>query len=402
MQLTSVPAPTTPTAPARDVIRPRMPEDVRSLVPDTALNTRIGKGTVASEFDRTISVRIEGDGPPSTRTIVPQTRTAEKVLSSKAGPAFERMVRRTMAVGDAATGQENLRSLTLAPDEHAVKAYEFLELVTRAARKFGQQPRFSDEGTPEAEKRAAQSLARDVAKSSAQDNANTLAWNGDGAILVMPDVSRRLLASIGAYKLRDGDRILQAPKATREEVMRDDWDTLLHEAHHSVTPTKTRDQIIGMWEEAIPSILGKQDRSIAARQAGADINAIVERPRRGSDAANLGWSGWNRSKLPQPNQAQRERSRTTYRNGPEIVRNVLKMVGIDRRTTEGRNASYALLQGVPAEHVPHSIARALVSHHNLPLTSLDAITAAVTQSINDKDGAKVVERAIAKAGAKPR
>lgn len=399
MQVSSAPNPR-PTAatPARDLIRPRMSPDVRELIPDVALDARIGRGTVASEFDRTLSVRIEGDGPASQRRIVPQTTTAERVLASPAGPALERLVRRTMAVGDAAQGRENLRSLTLVPDHNALKAVEALGMITQSARIDGEPVTFSESSTPKAERAGAAEFARDVAARSGADNTNTLAWNGRGEIVVMPDVSRRLLASLGAYRLRDGDRILTAPPEVRDAVLRDDWDTLLHEAHHSVTPSWDREsEAVGGWEEAIPTVLAMRDRSLAARQAGADIAGVVADPAAGRDDAALPWKGWNRSVFPAPSKEQSEHSAATYTDGPAVLRDLLGLAGIDRRTSEGRQRTIDLLQGAAAQYVPRRVADAIIEAKGVDPSLRERLVSRVRASLSHPDGTRHVAELLAAA-----
>ncbi len=393
MQVSSTPAPRpTSATPARDVLRPRLSPDVRELIPDVLLDARIGRGTVASEFDRTLSVRIEGDGPASQRRIVPQTTTAERVLASPAGPAFERLVRRTMAVGDAAQGHENLRSITLVPDHNALKGVEALGMVSNTARESGEPVTFSKSGTPQAEKAGAAAFAREVAQRSPTENASTLAWNLDGEMVVMPDVSRRLLATLGAYRLREGDRILNKPEPLRDAVLRDDWDTLLHEANHSVTPSWDREsEATGMWEEAIPTVLARRDRTAAAHDAGADIDAIVADPLSGRDDAALPWKGWNRSVYPTPSQKQQYDTEATYTDGPEVLRDLLNLAGIDRRTTEGRQATIDLLQGAAAQYVPRRVADAIIKQQHVDPALRERLVSRVRASLMHPDGVRHVQ-----------
>jgi hypothetical protein len=384
-------SPTAATPPARDILRANLQPGVGALLPDEFLNARIGTGTVASEFNRTLSVRLEGDGPPSQRRIVAQTPTAAAALASPAGPAIERLVRRTMSVGDAAQGKENLRSITLVPDEHAMKAYEALNIVERHVRATGGAAQFSDSGTPAAERAAIKEFVGGIAQASPQDNANTLAWNGDGDIAVMPDVSRRLLATIDAYRLQPGDAVLAQPAEARDAILRDDWDTLIHEASHSVTPAR-RDssEATDVWEEAIPSVIAKRDRTQASRDAGADIARVAEKPSTGRDDAQLGWKAWNRSRLPQPTSEQVETGRTVYGDGPETLRDLLNLAGIDRRTSAGRQATIDLLQGRAAEHVPRDVTDALIAHLKIDPSLREGLVRTVRESILRPEGVKHV------------
>lgn len=396
MQLSigTTPRPTAAT-PARDAVRPRLSPDVRDLIPDVLLDARIGRGTVASEFDRTLSVRIEGDGPASQRRIVPQTTAAERVLASPAGPALERLVRRTMAVGDAAQGHENLRSLTLVPDHNALKAVEALAMVSNQTRETGERVTFSRSGRPKAEREGAADFAREVAQRSATENASTLAWNGSGEIVVMPDVSRRLLATLGAYRLREGDRVVTAPTAQRDFTLRDDWDTLLHEANHSVTPSWDREsEATGGWEEAIPTVLARRDRTAAAHDAGADIDGIVANPTGGRDDAALPWKGWNRSVYPTPSKQDQDDATATYTDGPAVLRDLLNLAGIDRRTTEGRQQTIDLLQGAAAQYVPRRVADAIIAERHVDPALRERLVSRVRASLTHPDGARFVEELI--------
>lgn len=384
---------------ARDIVRANLAPGVGALIPDAFLNARVGKGTIASEFNRTLSVRVEGDGPPSQRRIVAQTPTAAAALASPAGPAIERMIRRTMAVGDASAGHENLRSITLVPDEHAMKAVELLGLVEQDARASRRPPRFSDTGRPADEQREMTKLIDEIRRTSPQENANTLAWNSDGDITVMPDVSRRLLATINAYRLQPGDGVLERPAPVRDAILRDDWDTLLHEASHSVTPagypsTESTDA----WEEAIPSVIARRDRTQASRDAGANITKLAGAPHTGGDDARLGWKAWNRSRLPQPTKEQSDTADTVYGDGPQTLRDLLNLAGIDRRTTVGRQATIDLLQGRPAELVPHDVASALMSHLGIDSSLRGSLTKRVRESILRPEGIRHVTGWLAEQG----
>ena len=377
--------------PVRDRVRARMPADVQGLVPDALLDSRVAGGTIASQFDRTLSVRIEGDGPASTRTIVPQTTTAERALASPAGPAIERLVRRTMAVGDAWEGRENLRSITLVPDEHALQAVEVLGYVVDDVRRSGEPATFTDGGTPAQERAAAQAFTREVASEVLESNANTLAWNADGEMVVMPDVSRRLLATIDAYQLRPGDDVSRASATRRDEILRDDWDTLLHEASHSVTPERhDSSDAANVWEEAIPTVIARRDRSNAARQAGADIGRIATDPTSGRDDAQLGWASWSRSRMPAPTQEERDEAHAVYGDGPEALRDLLGLAGIDRRTTEGRERTIELLQGRAARYVPRRVADAIMQERSLDASLREPLVRRVRDSLLHPEGARLV------------
>ncbi len=196
----------------------------REKFPPALLDVPLGSGTVGTEYDRTLSLGFEGDGPVSTRQIVPLTNTAARALASPAGPAIEGLARAA-----AATGAEQLQSITFVPDEHALEALHVL-------RSHEQLPTLSIYAQRDGMAVAARRFVERTTTGLLEDEASTLASNWFGAVTIMPDVSRDLLASVGAYRLQPGDVAFDTNARSREERMRDGWDTLLHESHHSRTP----------------------------------------------------------------------------------------------------------------------------------------------------------------------
>lgn len=374
---------------AREVLRAHIPAGELAKVPDPYLDARVGLGTVASEFNRTISVRIEGSGPPSKRALVAQTPAAERLLASKAGPAFERLVRSTMAVGDAAKGHEDLHSLTFLPDEHAMKAVDVLGQLTGAVRYDGAAPALPAD--PKDAAKAAAQFTRKVAATSMKENNTTLAWNGDGELVIMPDVTRRLFATIGAYTPRTGDPILEKDHKTRDFVFRDDFDTLVHEGHHSVTPEKMYSGAASAWEEAISSVFGLQDRARLARAAGARVRETIEDPGAARDDAGLGWAPWNRANvMPKQTEKQKDQTKVTYHDGPAVVRKLLTLAGIDRRTTEGRALTDQLLESRSARFVPRLVADAIIKERGLDPSIRERLVSRVRESVDHPDGIRHV------------
>ncbi|MCW2927295.1 MAG: hypothetical protein JWM86_1263 [Thermoleophilia bacterium] len=373
------------TVPAREVLRAHLPAGDIGPVPDAFFDARIGRGTVASEFNRTISVRLDGSGPPSRRALIPQTPATEQLLASPAGPAFERLVRSTMAAGDAARGHENLRSLTFLPDEHAMKAVDVLTQLAFTVRATGTAPSLPKD--PAAARAAAALYARSVAEDSIKYNATSLAWNADGEMVVMPDVTRRLFATIDAYRPSKGDRIVERTKPQRDYTIRDDFDTLVHEAHHSVSPEPMQSSdSTSAWEEAISSVFGLQDRARAARATGANVIGVIEDPTSAHDGSGLGWGAWNRDRLPKPTKAEQEQTKVTYQDGPRVVRELLGLAGIDRRTTAGRATTLELLQGRSARFAPRRVADAIIAARGLDPGVREGLVRRVRESVNHPDG----------------
>ena len=51
----------------------------------------------------------------------------------------------------------------------------------------------------------------------------------------------------------------------------------------------------------------------------------------------------------------------------ELIRSLLRLAGVDRRTTAGRERTVDLLQGAPVPHVPGRVAKAILEQHDAPV-----------------------------------
>lgn len=405
------------SAPASDRVRARMDPKVAPLVPEALLDTRIGTGTVASEFDRAVRVRVEGRGDE--RRFVPETTAAANLLASPAGPRFERLLRSTAntPILDAAKGVDDLHAITLVPDEHAAKAVELLGRVLDFARETGEPVRFSEDGSPAAEKAAIREFAGGVAKDLPAQLAFSAGWNGGGDILIAPDVSRNLLAGIDGYAYGPGDALLHArnrpglPKLPtterppsneqeREFNMREALTTLTHERHHSITPMGSRgSETTSIFEEVAAEVLGVRERGIVQRAAGADVPGVVKDAANAVDEGNLGWKPWNRDHLPKPPAGLVDTAQDRYTDGPRVVRELMRTAGIDLRTTDGRRAVTEILQGGDVARAPRRLADALIKHLGVDMAHREELVGLVKKSVQHEHGSKLVTDRLAELGA---
>jgi hypothetical protein len=420
------PAVLRPDAPARDRIRPLLADGMGALIPDLAFDTRIGKGTVGSEFDRNLRVRFEGTGIASQRSIVPETTTTQRLLASPAGPAFERLVRSAAAVADAANGTDNLHHLTLTPDEHAVKGLYMLGAFTDEAKVTGKPVRFtkghwSKADLPAAEQRAALRYSKDIAAFvPGRIGQGVGAWNGQGDVVLTPDMSRNLLATIGAYRPQDGDVIMSrygAPPASdltpeqnkavdvpltklRRGVLNWDTNALVHETHHSITPMAKRgSEETSIIEEAVSTIFGERNSAVIQRQAGLDVASVAANPAAVVDRAQLGWKPWNREHLPQMKPGEAEQVQSRYVDGPQVVRDLLKVFKVDLRTKAGEAEAFRLLQSRPAVEIPRFLANELIARNNLDPAHADKLTDRIRRSVSSPSGAGLVTKFLTELGA---
>lgn len=381
-------------------IPPITPQTTAStLLPRELQVTRIGKGTVASEIDRSIRLRFEGTGPIAGRTVVPDSRAARELYAAGHGATLEKAVRSFSSIVDAHQGNEDLKTVSFLPDEHASKGVSILnwahqvagagysidDVIEPTRADLGRaQKQFPD--VPRAELRAAlrQHAAAEVAKQLAEGEAENVsfaaAWNGAGHISVMPDVSRELFATLGLYRLQPGDETQQVPPAKREQWGKAAWHTMVHEVHHSISPMDKRGpEWTSVMEEAVPEVLSPSDAHHAMVKAGADTS-LIARPARDTKHEPVDWPAWNRKHLPKPPKDQMDTAEGRYTSGPELLRELLSMANIDRRTTAGKAATLELLQGRDAKFVPRRVADAIVSERGLPAAQAPELADLIRQA----------------------
>lgn len=390
---------TAPPAAAAAPAGPPPPTSARELLPKELQVARIGRGTVASEVDRSIRLRFEGTGAIADRTVVPDSATAAKLYAEGHGETLERAVRSFASIVDAHQGREDLKTVTFLPDEHASKGVSVLnwaDRVTReghsvdemleptaaqldeAAKQLPDVPR--ERLRAELRRAAAAEGAKLLTQGEASNVAFAAAWNGAGHVVMMPDVSRDFLSTIGLYRIQPGDQTQLRPVATREKAAKWAWDTALHEVHHSITPMGPRGpEWTSVMEEAVPEVLSPGDIRSAVAKAKADFS-LTARPARDTKDEPVDWPAWNRSHLPKPPASQVETAKGRYTDGPELLRELLRMAGIDRRTTEGRATALDLLQGETAARVPRRVADAIVEAKGLPVESAPKLADLIRQA----------------------
>jgi hypothetical protein len=371
----------------------------RVVLPHELQVARIGKGSVASEIDRSIRVLLKGDGPASTREVVPDSKAAAELLASEHGPKFEQAIHSFVSVADGFQGKENLKSITFLPDEHASKGVSILNRVDQLSRagldidamlqpteyRVGlvrkQLPQYSrDEIRATLRQYAAAEAAKQLTDGEAAQVAFAGAWNGDGHIVVMPDVSRDMLATLGLYRLQPGDQTTTLPRDERDDAARWSWHAAIHESHHSITPlTQRGPEWTSVMEESVPEVLTPSSIDPTIRAAGADPK-LAARPARDTKHEAVDWSAWSRAHLPAPDADSAATAQGRYTDGPELVRDLQRMAGIDRRTTDGKATATELLQGQQASRVPGRIADAIASAHGLDDKQADKLANLIRQA----------------------
>lgn len=370
-----------------------------TLLPHEMQVARIGKGTVRSEVDRSIRVLLQGDGPPSQRTIVADSKAAADLIASPSGETFTKAVKSFLSVADAHVGKENLKSVTFLPDEHASKAVSVLNWagnVTDAGLNIDDMLKPSDKlvaqihqqiptMSPDAiraklRKEQASGGIKQLTDGEARQVSFAGAWNTNGHIVMMPDVSRNMLATIGLYNTQPGDQLAQRRPQDRTASARWSWHAALHEAQHSITPMGSRGpEWTSVMEEAVPEVLVPSSIRPTLHRAGADPS-LAAHITDGSTPAVIDWAAWSRDHLPKPAASEAATAQGRYTDGPALVRDLLRMAKIDRRTTEGKATTTELLQGRSAQFVPRRIADAIVTANGLPSSAAPKLADLIRQA----------------------
>ena len=399
----------------------RLSNDLATTIPREILDAPLGEGTVGSHLERSIRVRLEGDAPASQRELVSETYGAADLLQSEKGSAFERAVRSFTGVADAWKGSDDLKTVTLYPDEFAVAAGGIADeidlirahggdpaqlvtppraMVAALQRKIPDAPR--DLLEQSLRTTMAQRWVRDAAADVPADVRFSAARNLRGHIAVMPDVSRDILSTLGLYTQRAGDAT--ADRASRgantlASRLAEGWKTLVHETHHSVTPTNIYDdESVAVFEEAVSSVLERLQGDAVAAQANAKITDTATKittqgPGNVRDAVD--WQPWNRAHLPEPPKSLTATSQGRYIDGPELVAKTLTLAGVDLQSAEGAATAARILQQDPAEHVADNLAAEVVAHHRINPALTPALARMLTKAATGRDSFDAITAFIA-------
>ncbi|MBC7461720.1 MAG: hypothetical protein H7287_10200 [Thermoleophilia bacterium] len=359
MQLGAQLPSTHPSPPDQPVPRAASGFTVAQL-PDEVRTMRIGRGTVQSEVDRTIRVRLEGTGPASTRALHADSGAARELFASPGGARFERGIRALLATADGARGDENLRSITIVPDEHASKGVIALNEALERTRLGNATP-----VTPADVRR----LAADEPAALTYSGARKLGGN----VVLLPMVARTWLATLGLYHPQADDDVTRLPASERAAAGRWSWHAAIHEVQHSISPRTRGDsrEATRALEESIAEVLAPAQVAPTMRAAGATVDRAARTPRAGDAPSAVPWAAWSTDalldRLPPTRGADDARgdvqATRRYVDGPELLAELTRAAGIDRRTTAGRAAAAQLLQGRGASFVPRRVADAIAARH---------------------------------------
>lgn len=318
--------------------------DVWSATPWVAA-TAVDDRTVGDVLRDEVQVAFRGDGPMSSRELVPITPAARELLHGPSRDSAERVLRGMLATLDGQEGAATLRGMSLATDPAAFATH--LLLSNTEAGFFPDSVTSADQAGFE---RSMLRLAPSVRVAKAQNT---------GWLDLGPRTSAQLRGMLGGGPVHDDE-------ATEVAL------TLLHELQHSVSPhDPNRIEERHVWlEEGIAETLAWWPGQAAALRERMGVPA-----RAGSSIDP--WS------VPADSVASVE-----YRQRHRAVQSLLGLAGISPRRADGTVDPSAhararqLLQGDVVDRVPRNLARAIVAARRLD----PALEPTVRELVEQVDG----------------
>lgn len=334
--------------------RQHMTPESRALFRDSTLSARLGRGTVAGGLNSQIRFRFDHHGAPSDWSLVPDNERSAQLLASPAGTRLQQGMRHMLASFDAAHGHGllALQGVMMAEDEQSWAAgYQLMQ--RDAARRLP---------TP-----MSRPMSPAEAMGQAEIGANVAAaqsiW---GWVQIAPDVARNMLTSVGAYtpsKIETGARSGRMASTIGE--------TLAHEFEHRVSEAGDRTAAdlerydsVSWLEEGTAMLRTDPARSNASWGVSPQSHAAHVAAR---DNVSVGWEPW----VPDARYLAQfgDTVQSDYIDSVDTLRGLLRLAGVDRRTTVGQDAAFDLLQGPPVVEVPDGLARAILREHDLRVTA---------------------------------
>lgn len=189
-----------PTTPSRmtetELAKQHLTPQSRRHLPDSLLNAKVGRSTLAGSLNDQIRFRVQRTGQVADWKIVPDSPTAAAITQSKAGPELLRQL--TTAMKSTGTLEEvsNLKGFILAEDDESVLSGRVLSWLDDPTDPDGQQLKRLGELN---RTKVAGRIMRQWGEGLDQSIARAGAWNAEGWITFMPDTSRAMLVNAGAY-----------------------------------------------------------------------------------------------------------------------------------------------------------------------------------------------------------
>lgn len=375
-------APRTPGVPAAPLSRRS-----RDVLPADILAMKMGDSSVGAGLERQIRFRVEGNGLPSQRTLVADTRLAADLLASPAGPYLRRQLMGAMASIDSDAARAVVKGFMLAPDDSAAAAGKVLSALDGPGDPYAPQFRAALRDRPKL-----QPLLNDVFDIISGRVASSSAWNSAGWITMTPSTSRAMLTAAGAYAPTPDEGGLRNAQAFGS------WITTVvpHELQHSVTPPGRQYSRKRAWIEEGTAVL------LAEGNVALERNQRAMGTSRHAYAGHLAHpptfaTGWG--PLPPPvkltkteQAATAVRNQRNYHLSLDTLRELVMLAGGSFDSPAGLERTRDLLQEKNLAFVPGRLTDAIIERHALLPSVREHLRRRILTAVDDPGGVAALAR----------
>lgn len=339
------PTPVSPIRPASPGIRP----SIQALNGDKHLrDIRVGHYKASTLLDKQIQIGLVGSGPPSTRTFVPQTTAAARLLSGPNGPKVENLLRGTFKQLDSRPNNV-MDGIALSTSKEGYRlntAMARLDSVPKISTKLA-------EMGPKTRQKAVREVLTSTKPITDRSLASYSTW-----VNVGPALSAQLVMAA-----KDGRTARSHDTAFAQYVV-------AHELEHAVTPASGKEMKTKSWlEEGTAELLSLQQRASVARAKAAGLPAY---PSVISERRNE-WLGG-------------------YKPHYDAVRGLLNLGGVSPSTKAGFAEATDILQSGTITRVPGKLARQIIEHNGLKEKHYEPLRTMIKESGGDADAIREIKR----------
>jgi hypothetical protein len=335
----------------------------RKLLPDSLLDAKIGRSTLAGSLNDQVRFRVLRTGQVKDWSIVPDSPTAAALVQTKAGPGLLRQLETAMRSTGTLEEVSDLKGFILAEDTESVLAGRVLSWLDDPADPDGKaMKRLGELNRTKVAGRVMRKWGEDLD----QQVATAGAWNAEGWITFMPDTARAMLVNSGAY---DPNR------HTEKTLLRAaSWTNYLagnapHEVQHSVSgPSPTAYKGDARWmEEGTANVFSRTPTYLVKNAKASNLNPAHYAAMLAHEPSfETGWTYWKRPELDKSKQSDHDKEvQRNYGRSQQVLRDLVHHAGGDLRYNAGKALAFELLQRKSMRFTPGVLAKAIIDEHDL-------------------------------------
>lgn len=356
-----------------------------ALLPESLLDARVGRQTLAGALNDQVRFRVERRGAPSEWAIVPDTKLAADLVASRAGEGLLRQLRVAIESTGSLGDRSNLRGFILPKDIESLIA---ARAVTSLQSPSDDDARALRRHAANGDTAAAAALLQSWRPDRLAKAARAGAWNSDGWITFAPNIARAMLVAAGAYDPhRSREReLLQARVRTGYLAGNQS-----HEVQHSIT--RRPPNATARWmEEGIANVFARTPvfRTERACRAGLTPERYASQLSH-EPWFDTGWAPYRPPVMPADERADHDKqAQRNYRDSQVVLRDLVRMAGADFRSNAGQQRAFELLQGQSIRYVPGRLADAIIERHGLDPAVRERLRLRIADAVDIRGGAATI------------